>query len=129
MMSRTKLVAALAGVVLLVSSCTTDADVASENLSQDAEQFRIDRRIVFLNGITDQYMLTIEGRCSIEDANNQLEVTCKTEDDKYVKHFLGLSDNVTYFVEQRQSADVSVSRYKVVFKPTTILPDVEVATP
>lgn len=113
-----------AGVVL--SSCTdTDADVVSANISKESDQFKIDRRVVFFNGITDKYLLSIEGKCSIKDENNQLEVTCKTGDDEYKKHFLGLSDNVSYFVEQLEGAEVSRYHYKVIFKPETIVPDVD----
>jgi hypothetical protein len=119
-------IGAFGAAALLMAGCSTDADVASRNLSLDAERFKIERRIVFINGITDKYMLTIEGRCSIEDQGNQLEVTCKTGDDQFKKHFLGLSDNVTYLVEQMDSADASTYRYKVIFKPSVIIPDVEV---
>ena len=110
-----------------LSACVPDAEVASYNLSQAADMFEIDRRIVFYNGITDTYMLTIEGRCSIDKDNqdNQLEVTCKVGRDQYKKHFLGISDNVTYFVEQLETADVSVYHYRVIFKPQSILPDVD----
>lgn len=124
-MSRLK-VALLAGLLLL-AGCN-DADVASHNLSQDADNFKINRRVVFFNGITDTYLLSIEGYCSIVDQENQLEVTCKTGPDSYKKHFLGLSDNVSYFVEQVESANVSAYHYKVVFKPEVILPDIELRT-
>lgn len=105
----------------------TDADIASENLSKAADQFEIDRRIVFYNGITSEYMLTIEGRCSLGnyDPTNQLTVTCKVGADSYKKHFLGLSDNVTYFVEQMESKKVSAYHYKVIFKPQSIIPDID----
>lgn len=109
----------------LLAACERDADVASRNLSNAADMFEIDRRIVFYNGITDSYLLTLEGRCSITDQKHQLEVTCKTGHDAYKKHFLGLSDNVTYFAEQLESRDVSVFHYRVVFKPQTIIPDVD----
>jgi hypothetical protein len=109
----------------LVVGCSSDADVASSNLSKAADQFEIQRRIVFLNGITDTYMLVIEGRCSIEDQVHQLEVTCKLGPDEFKKHFLGLSDNVSYFVEQMESVDVSTSRYRVIFKPESIVPDID----
>lgn len=108
--------------------CSTDSKVASRNLSKAAEMFQIDRRIVFYNGITDSYLLTIEGCCSIEDQGNQLEVTCKTGASSYKKHFLGLSDNVTYFAEQLEYVSVSVYRYKVIFKPETIIPDIDLET-
>ncbi len=110
----------------IVTGCSSDSDVASANLSTAAEQFEIERRVVFFNGITDAYLLTIEGRCSIEDEAGQLEVTCKTGQDSYKKHFLGLSDNVSYFVEQTEAADASVYHYRVIFKPEVIVPDIDV---
>lgn len=90
--------------IALVTGCSTDADVASHNLSQAADQFEITRRIVFYNGITGGYMLTIEGLCSLgnNDTAKRLSVTCKVGPSAYKKHFLGLSDNVTFFVEQME---------------------------
>lgn len=123
-----KFVLALVAALALGGTLTacSDAEVVSENLSTDADNFKINRRIIFLNGVTDTYPLVIEGFCSIEDEGNQLEVTCKTGSDSYKKHFLGLSDNMSYVVEQLESARVSKDHYKVVFKPSTILPDFEV---
>ena len=113
--------------VAALAACVPDAQIASDNLSKAADMFETDRRVVFYNGITDSYMLTIEGRCSIEKdaADVQLEVTCKTGPNEYKKHFLGISDNVTYFVEQLEGRNVSVYHYRVVFKPQSILPDVD----
>lgn len=116
----------LLALVVLLAGCATDAAVVSQNLSTEADMFRIDRRIVFYNGITDSYMLEITGKCSIEDQVNQLEVTCKVGDGQYKKHFLGLSDNVTYFAEQISGVGASEYRYKVIFKPATIIPDPEI---
>ena len=70
-------------------------------------------------------MLTTEGKCSIEDQKNQLEVTCKIGHNQYKKHFLGLSDNVTYFAEQLKTTDVSVYHHRVTFKPQQIIPDID----
>ena len=80
---------------------------------------------MFFNGITDKYLLEIIGRCSIDDERYQLEVTCQVEDGAYRKHFLGLSDNVSYFVEHLNPANVSAHHYRVVFKPQEIIPDVD----
>ena len=113
-----------AGLALLMVGCTSDADVASENISTDADNFKVLRRIVAVNGITDKYILSVEGWCNINDEGNQLEITCKLSDG-YKKHFVGLSDNTFYFVEQITSARVSVDHYKVIFKPESIIPDVE----
>ncbi len=112
---------------IFLFSCN-DADIASRNLSQAADMFEINRRIVFYNGITGDYMLTIEGLCSVESENqvSRLAVTCKTSPTEYKKHFLGLSDNVTYFVEQVESSKTSPYMYRVIFKPLSIVPDIEI---
>ena len=104
---KVRLIAALAVVSasLGLAACN-DADIASSNLSTAADNFEINRRIVFYNGITGDYILTIEGLCSLRnfDSNGQLSVTCKTGPNSYKKNFLGLSDNVTYFAEQLEPA-------------------------
>ena len=122
-------VAMFAALAALALTACTDANVASHNLSKAADQFQLDRRVVFYNGITDQYMLTIEGKCSIkaDKADRQLEVTCKTGEQSFKKHFLGLSDNVTYFAEQLDSKGVSTHHYKVIFKPQVIIPDADLS--
>ena len=120
------MIAAGALMLAVLAGCDTDARVASRNLSQAADMFEINRRIVFYNGINGEYILTLEGRCSIHDSNRQLEVTCKHKEDGFKKHFLGLSDNVTYFAEQMEMADVSVYHYRVVFKPQVIVPEIDV---
>ena len=118
------LVAACAGIV---GGCEREANVASYNLSREADRFQVNRRIVFLNGITDKYLMSIEGLCSLgnNDKPRELSVTCKTGPNSYKKHFLGLSDNVSYFAEQLEPMPVSTYHYKVVFRPATILPSLE----
>lgn len=123
-MKRLMLAAIVAGSLV---GCS-DADVASANLSKAADQFEVTRRVVFYNGITGEYMLTIEGLCSLGNADpaRSLSITCKTGPDAYKKHFLGLSDNVTYFVEQLDASKVNVFHYRVVFKPAAIVPNIDV---
>ena len=109
-----------------LAGCDGDAQIASRNLSKAADNFEVTRRIVFYNGITGGYMLSLEGRCSFDaSANRKLDVTCKTGPNEFKKHSLGLSDNITYFSEQMVGADVSVYHYRVIFKPQSILPDVD----
>jgi hypothetical protein len=118
---------ALIFAVAAIAGCS-DANVASSNLSKAADNFELTRRIVFYNGITGEYMLSIEGLCSIGSATetNAVAVTCKTGPSEYKKHFLGLSDNVTYFAEQVAGAQASPYHYRVVFKPAAIVPDIEI---
>ena len=124
-MNKVLTLVAVSFMLAAFAGCMDDADVASRNLSKAADNFEINRRIIFYNGITDTYMLTIEGRCSIDDQRRQLEVVCQVNRNAYKKHFLGLSDNVTYFAEQLETADVSAYHYRVTFKPQTILPDID----
>lgn len=127
-----KRVAALIGgtslltAVFAITGCS-DSHVASANLYKAADNFEINRRIVFYNGITGEYMLSIEGMCSLGRAEETkaVAVTCKTGPTDYKKHFLGLSDNVTYFAEQISPAPASQYQYRVVFKPLAIVPDIE----
>ena len=117
---------ALLGIAGSLAACS-DAQIASSNLSKAADNFEINRRIVFYNGITADYILTIEGLCSQEPSqdNKKLSVTCKTGPAAYKKHFLGLSDNVTYFSEQLEAAPANVFHYRVIFKPAAIVPNIE----
>lgn len=114
-------------LVAITGACTP-AQTAPYNLSNDSDNFRVMHRVVFVNGITDKYLLSIEGLCSItkdkEDA--QLEVTCKTGDGEYKKHYPGIPDNVTYFVEQMDPASIDTYHYKVQFRPEELLPDIDV---
>lgn len=123
-MKRIIAAAAIAATALL-AGCDTDSKVASRNLSMAADNFEILRRIVFYNGINGEYMLVIEGYCSQEPLDGRLAVICKTGPGAFKKHFLGLSHNVTYFSEQIDPVGASVNRYRVVFKPSTIVPNME----
>lgn len=123
-----KMVLFFLALSLLIAGCAAPADVASVNLSTAADNFKITRRVVFINGITGEYILTVEGLCSLgnNDPVGELTVTCKTGEDEYKKHFLGLSDNVTYMVEQIDAFPASTYHYKVVFNPSTLIPDITI---
>lgn len=116
------IVLAVVSSAILVG-CSKPADIASKNMSEAADNFEVLRRVVFYNGITGDYILKIEGFCSLGnmDKPKQLSLTCKTGNGQYKKHFLGLSDNVTYFVEQIDSKNVSTDHYVVDFKPSSMV--------
>lgn len=119
-------------MVGVLAGCVDDpseADVVSENLSKSADSFDVQRKVVFFNGITDKYLLSVEGLCSIDASSaKKLSVTCKVGKNMYKKHFLGLSDNVSYFVEQTDAKYENKFHYKVVFRPETIVPNIELET-
>ena len=75
-----------------------------------------------------EYMLVIEGLCSKDNSSTEhtLGIVCKVGPDSYKKHLLGLSDNVTFFIEQIDGKNVSAYHYRVIFKPSTLIPDIEI---
>jgi protein involved in sex pheromone biosynthesis len=126
-----KLTIALVSImIILLTACSTEADTVSQNISKAADSFEVQRRIVFFNGITDKYLLTVEGLCSLgnSDKERELSVTCKVGTNSYKKHFLGLSDNVSYFVEQTDAVYADPFHYRVIFRPESIIPAIDLQT-
>ena len=113
--------------MLLLSGCT-DADVASSNLSQDADNFKVLRKITFINTVTDEVLYTVEGNMSInaDVDDNQLEITAKTGEDEFQKHFLGLSPTTVYIVEQLEWNKTNQYQFKITIKPSALVPDIDV---
>lgn len=121
-----KMILAAMAAPLFLAGCVDDATVATENIKKAADNFEINRRVVFYNGITDSYILTVEGRCSMDlnGSGTAFNVICKTGPSEYKRHTLVLSDNTSAFVEQLESVNVSAYHYRVTFKPQSIIPDV-----
>lgn len=111
---------------LALTACRQESDVAAYNVSQAAHNFEVLRRVVFYNGITGEYILTIEGLLSVTPEDGKLSVIVKTGPKEYKKHYLGVSDNVTWFCEQLEPVAADPFHYRVVFRPTTIIPEIEV---
>lgn len=99
-------------------------------MSQAAHNFEVNRRCIFYNGITGEYILVIEGLLSVTESTtqNRLEVIVKTGPAAYKKHYLGLSDNVSCFVEQLEPVAADPFHYRVFFRPQTIIPDIDLQT-
>lgn len=106
--------------VLLIVGCT-DAETVSYNLSKEADQFKVKRRITFVNLRTDTYLFSITGNCSVQ-GTGELEVVCRIGEDKYQKHFFNVSNETTYIVEQLEYNEVSKYDYEIVFRPEAIIP-------
>ena len=119
--------AALAGAALTLSACGTPASTTSDNLSKAADNFEVNRRITFVNGVADKQLMIIEGYCSIapDTGAKKLDVTCKVGNGQYKKHFLGLSDNVFYFVEQIDPNNADPNHYRVFWRPEILIPNID----
>lgn len=119
------LAGAAIAMAILVTGCAPDAQVASLNISKAADSFEVDRRVVFYNGITGDYIISVEGKCSIaqKSAPPRVQITCKKGHREFVRHQLGLSDNVTYFAEHLGTSDVSTFHHRIIWKPQSVIPD------
>lgn len=119
-----------ATAALGLSGCVSDAHQVSDNLSKESEQFRVPRDIVFYNGITDKYIAEVKGYCSVDVQDglpgNTLAVTCAVGPNAYTKDYLGLSDNVTWFMRQLSPVDVSRYSREIILKPENVIPDIRI---
>lgn len=129
-MKKIALIAATLILALVASACTESAaDRANENLSKAAENFEVPRRIVGINGITDQPLFSVEGYCSYEvPANGTFEAICKNEDGTIERTTLFLSDNVTFVSTQMRGVSVDLFNPRIIFRPETIIPDFDLST-
>lgn len=125
---RKSLAALAAATLLLAAGCTSDADRTNENINTAAENFEVQRTIVFINGITDKYLAVVEGRCSIERDADKMTATCKVGPNEYTRDEIGLSDNVTYMALQTKPSSTDPYHKRIVIKPENALPDFDVQT-
>lgn len=116
-------------LVLLMSTLTgcfaqRESDKVSQNLSLEADNFNIVRQLTVINCIEGDVLFQMTGKMSItaDTADNQLEVTIEDEYGEYQKHFIGLSDNVTYVVEQKNFKDVNKYKYTLNYNPNMWIP-------
>lgn len=128
-----KLAIAVLGLCLtgVVAGCSSDADKVNKNIGKACEQFECQRKIVGINGITDKVLLEVEGRCSLEQNGSlprNLEVICKQGPNNYKKHFIGLSDNVTWISTQVEGLDADEYRTRIILKPQNLVPDFDLVT-
>lgn len=115
--------------VLMLTGCESQAEKVSYNLSQQADNFNVVRQLTVINCIEGDVLFQMTGKMSItaDIADNQLEVIVEDQDGRYKKHFIGLSDNVTYVLEDLGENDVSNYKYTLNYNPKMWIP-VEVQT-
>lgn len=131
-MKKSKIILAILSVLMtttVFTGCETEAQRVSYNLSQQADNFNIVRQLTVINCIEGDVLFQMTGKMSItaDTADNQLEIIVE-DNGTYVKHFVGLSDNVTYVVEDLNLGANEVNKYKYTlnFNPNMWIPyDVE----
>ena len=121
-----KIVAFAAVLAASLTACSTQAERVSYNLSQEADNFNEIRQITVINCLQGDVLFQMTGKMSItaDTADNQLEIVVEDERGEYKKHFIGLSDNVTYVVEDITAGDVNQYKYTLNFNPKMWLPEI-----
>lgn len=121
-----KIVASILAVVIVGTTlwACTEADKVSYNVSQEADNFNVVRRLTVLNARTDKPTFELIGAFSshVDAEDNQLEITCEVGEGEYKKHFIGLNDWTMYVIEDIGGAEVDKYKYEVNFLPEQILP-------
>jgi hypothetical protein len=115
-------------VAVTLTGCESAADKASKNLSKAAENFEVPRRIVGINGITDNVLFSIEGFCSYETGGETYDVTCKEPDGSVTRTTMAKSDNVTIVVTQMGGVKVDLFKSRIIFRPETVIPNFDLST-
>ena len=109
------LVFAITAIFLLTGcSLEDEADVASYNISKEADNFNVYRSVKVINNQSDCVMLEFEGWCSItkDNVDNQLEITYRVGEGQYFKDFIGLNDRTTYAITQIDGSNVDKYHYE-----------------
>lgn len=127
-MKKILLILAVVVAILSLSSCTSAADKASDNVSKACENFECPRRIIGINGITDNVLFSVEGFCSYETGGDAYDVTCKNPDGKIERTTMAKSDNVTILVTPLEGIDADEFRSRIIFRPETIVPNFDLST-
>lgn len=120
------IIAAILVLMCITSICAgcTEANRVNYNITEEAENFNVYRRVTVINCIKGDTLFEIEGRMNIEadTADNQLEIIVEVDNNKFKKHFIGLSDNVTYTVEDISGSEVSKYHYEINYNPNMWIP-------
>lgn len=113
------------GLISTIMTGCNEADRVSTNLSKEADNFNVVRQLTVINCITGDTLFQMSGRMSItaDTSDNQLEVIVE-DGGTYTKHIVGLSDNVTYVLEDLNlgANDVSKYKYTLNFNPKMWIP-------
>lgn len=118
--TRTMLAVLLAA--LAITGCGRESDRVSYNVSQDADNFNVIRRLTVLNARTDKPMFELVGAFSFELEDNRIIAVVETGPGEYKKHSVGLTEWTLWVVEDISGAEVDRYRYEVNFLPEMILP-------
>ena len=118
-----KIIAMLMCIILMVGLVGCQSTRVSENLRVQANNFNITRQITVFNTRTDTILFQMTGLMALHNSTeNELEVIVETGAGVYKKHFIYLSDDTTYIVEDVTGAFVNKYHYELNILPEMIIP-------
>jgi hypothetical protein len=105
------------------SGCWRESERVAYNISKEADNFNVTRRLAVINARTDKPIFELVGNFSLQNnSSNELEVICEVGNGVYKKHFIYLNEWTIYVVEDVSGAYVSKYHYEVNFLPEMIKP-------
>lgn len=112
---------ALCLTLSVITGCSQSERV-SANLSKEADSFNVIRELTVINAIQGDVLFTMVGKLSVETTENKLYVIVEDENGNYQKHIIGLSDNITYVLEQKDFKNVENYKYTLNYNPKMWIP-------
>lgn len=100
----------------------TQSERVSHNLSKEADSFNVIRELTVINAIQGDVLFTMVGKLSVETTEDKLYVIVEDENGNYQKHIIGLSDNITYVLEQKDFKNVENYKYTLNYNPKMWVP-------
>lgn len=115
-------VVSLTGLALL-AGCS-EANKVSYNVSKEADNFNVRRRVTVINTRTDKIEFTAKGLISVSTENkSKLVIIAEVAKGKYKKHLVNLTGNNMYVVEDlTEGTKVNKYKYEVEYMPESIIP-------
>lgn len=111
-----------ASALIGLSACS-QADKVSQNVSNDADNFKVERRVVIINTRTDKIEFVAKGLISVNtEDSKKLVILAKVGKSQYKKDIINLTNNNMYTVEDLSGANVNSYKYEVTWLPESVVP-------
>ena len=113
----------VSGLFLLSGCESTQSSQVSYNVSQEADNFNVIRRVAVINTRTDKIEFEVIGRISIDTSDSdKLVIIVEADKGVYKKHLINMTEWNMYVVEDLEGAQVNQYKYEVNYMPETIIP-------
>lgn len=118
-----KLLAVMALVVVVGLAGCRQSDKISYNVSKEADNFNVIRRVAVINTRTDKIEFEVIGKISVDSSDeSKLIILAETDKNVYKKHLVNLTEWNMYIVEDLEGAAVNQYKYEVNYMPESIVP-------